>query len=304
MKKVYISIVDFHGKENTQECLDSLEKVKTHDFSLRVVIINTAENIPYSLHKKEYKNFSLEILDFHKNLGFAGGQNKGIQHALSRGANYVIVLNNDTVVKPDFVEQLIAVAQKENDIGIVSPKIYFAKGFEYHHDRYKKEELGKIIWYAGGIFDWKNVIGHHRGVDEVDNGQYDTISSVDFASGCCMLLKKEVIEKIGMFNEKYFLYYEDADLSERAKKNGFKNVYAPKSVIWHKNAGSVGGSGSGLQDYYIIRNRLFFAITYAPIRSKIAILKESLRLVKTGRPWQKKGVIDFYKGIIGIGSYR
>ena len=155
--------------------------------------------------------------------------------------------------------------------------------------------------------DGKNVLGHHRGVDEVDQGQYNKIEKTDFASGCCMLVRREVFEKaavpVGGFDERYYLYYEDADLSERAKLASFKILYAPKAILWHKNAGSAGGSGSSLQDYYITRNRLLFGMRYALLRSKIALLRESVGLLLNGRPWQNRGVIDFYLGRFGRGSY-
>ena len=152
--------------------------------------------------------------------------------------------------------------------------------------------------------DWNNVIGHHRGVDEIDRGQFDKTEETELATGCCMLLKKEVFEKVGMLDDKYFLYYEDADLSIRTKKKGFKIVYVSKSVIWHKNASSAGGSGSVLQDYYITRNRLLFGFRYSAIRAKFALLRESLALLINGRKWQKRGVLDFYLGKLGRGSYQ
>jgi len=164
--------------------------------------------------------------------------------------------------------------------------------------------LGKVFWYAGGEMDWKNVIGHHRGVDEVDHGQYDDISETGYVSGCCMLLTKKLLEKVGGFDKKYFLYYEDNDLSQRSKRKGFKILYAPKAVIWHKNAGSAGGSGSPLQDYYITRNRMLFGMRYAPLRSKVALVRESIRLLLSGRKWQKAGIADFYKRRFGKGSYK
>lgn len=152
--------------------------------------------------------------------------------------------------------------------------------------------------------DWKNVLGRHRGVDEVDSGQFDTTEETDFATGCCMLFSSAGIQKIGLFDEKYFLYYEDSDLNERMKRRNFKILYAPKAVLWHKNAGSTGGSGSTLHDYYISRNRMLFGMRYAPWRSKFALFKESIRLLARGRVWQKAGIRDYYKGRFGKGSYR
>ena len=191
----------------------------------------------------------------------------------------------------------------KDSVGIVAPLIYFEKGYEFHKERYKEDELGKVIWYAGGEIDWDNVLAKHRGVDEIDIGQYSQVSETEFASGCAFLISAEVIKNLGMFDEKYFLYYEDSDLSMRIRRKGYKIYFNPKSLVWHKNASSAGGSGSTLQDYYITRNRLLFALKYAPIRSKIAVLRESMALMFGGRKWQKRAVIDFYSGKFGKGSY-
>ncbi len=302
MKTIYITIVDYHGKENTIECLESLEKMDTQDIALHVVIINNAEQGDISIEKK-YKNFSIHIFNPHTNLGFSGGHNMGIEYSLKSGADAVLILNNDTIVHSNLIKELIVPLDHDKNVGIVSPKIYFAKGYEFHKDRYKEDELGKVFWYAGGIMDWKNVIGHHRGVDEVDMGQYNTVESTDFASGCCLLVTREVFERVGIFNELYFLYYEDTDLSERVKRAGFIIQYIPQALLWHKNAASAGGSGSQLQDYFITRNRLLFGMKYAPVRSKIALLKESITILGKGREWQKKGVKDFYERKFGKGSF-
>jgi len=151
--------------------------------------------------------------------------------------------------------------------------------------------------------DWKNVLASHVGVDEVDHGQFERLEKTDFASGCCEMIKREVFEKIGLFDEKYFLYYEDNDLSQRAKKAGFGIYYQPKSILWHMNAGSTGGSGSQLQDYYITRNRLLFGFKYTSSKTKLALIRESFRIMLNGRPAQKRGALDFYLGKFGKGSY-
>jgi len=111
-----------------------------------------------------------------------------------------------------------------------------------------------------------------------------------------------MFQKIGLFDKKYFLYFEDVDLSLRVKKAGFKVIFCPKAKIWHLNSGS-SGSGSSLHDYFITRNRLLFGMKYASLRSKIALIKESLELLKNGRKWQKIGVRDFYFRRYGKGSW-
>ncbi|OGH10224.1 MAG: hypothetical protein A2152_00940 [Candidatus Levybacteria bacterium RBG_16_35_6] len=147
------------------------------------------------------------------------------------------------------------------------------------------------------------MIVSHRGVDLVDNGQFDKIEETSFATGCCMLIKKEVLNEVGSFDEKYFLYYEDTDLSQRARMGGYKIIYQPKAVLWHENAGSTGGSGSIMQDYFISRNRILFGFKYAPLRTKLALVKESFSILLKGRANQKKGVRDFYLRHFGKGIY-
>ena len=303
MKKVFISIVNFNGNKNTLECLRSIDNLNITDLNLNVVVIDNASKVKLDLEENFLKNVSLKIILNSKNIGFSGGQNLGIDYALSKAADYIVILNNDTILSKDLVYKLLSVFDSDSSVGIVSPKIYFAKGFEFHKDRYKKEDLGRVLWYAGGNMDWENVIGKHTGVDEVDKGQYEKTKEIDFSSGCCMMVKREIFEKVGKLDERYFLYYEDNDFSQRVKKAGYKIMYQPKTMLWHKNAGSAGGSGSSLQDYYITRNRLMFGLKYASFKTKLALLKESARLLITGRHWQKKGISDFYLRRFGQGSY-
>lgn len=304
MRNVFISILNFNGNSNTLDCVESLRKIDASGFKLTILVVDNGSSEKLSLLNELSQKIKLKIIINGKNLGFSGGHNMGIKYAMENGADYIVILNNDTYVHKNFLKELLEVAESDNEIGILSPKIYFAPGFEFHKDRYGKEEMGKVFWYAGGEMDWDNVIGHHRGVDEIDKGQFDKVEETELATGCCMLIKKEVISRIGTFDKKYFLYYEDADLVMRAKRSGFKIVYVPRSVIWHKNAGSVGGSGSVLQDYFITRNRLIFGFRFAPVRSRLALLRESLNLVSKGRRWQKQGALDFYLRRLGKGSYK
>jgi GT2 family glycosyltransferase len=299
---IAIVILNWNGKENTKECLASLSKIDTDSYRITTIVVDNAstDGSKETIEKAYPEVF---VLQNEENLGFSEGNNVGIMYALSQNVDAVIVLNNDTFVDKKFLTFLVSSAFSDTAIGIVAPKIYFAKGFEFHKDRYSAHERGKVFWYAGGSMDWDNIIGSHRGVDEVDCGQYDKKEQTEFASGCCFLIKAEVLKKVGMFDKKYFLYYEDTDLCMRVKKSGYTIWYEPDSVVWHKNAGSAGGSGSTLQDYYITRNRLLFGMRYAPLRAKIALLREGIGLLTKGRTWQKKAVIDFLTGKLGKGSY-
>jgi hypothetical protein len=103
-------------------------------------------------------------------------------------------------------------------------------------------------------------------------------------------------------DEKFFLYWEDIDLCERTARAGYKNVYTPETVMWHKVSASAGGSGGETNDYYITRNRLYFGMKYSSFRTRFALLRDSVRTLFIGRKWQKRGVIDFYIGNLGRGS--
>jgi GT2 family glycosyltransferase len=302
MKKIFVVSVDYNSHEETHNCLASLKTLDTPNIDLHIVVVDNASKTPLELKTAEKKEKTV-LLRNEINLGFSGGNNIGIQYAMSHGADYVLLINNDTYADKNILVELRKVLDEDRLAGLVSPKIYFAKGYEYHKERYKKDELGKVLWYAGGFIDWNNVVPVHRGVDEVDNGQYDTKEEVTFASGCCMLIKREVLEKIKGFDDRYFLYFEDADLNQRVRQLGYKTFYNPKAIIWHVSAAS-SGIGSALHDYFLTRNRLLFGFTYATLRTKFALLRESLRLLIFGREWQKTGIRDYCLGKFGKGSYK
>jgi GT2 family glycosyltransferase len=304
MKKIFVSILNFNGEKDTIECLRSLSNLRRSSFELRIIVIDNASSRRIILDKDLTSKIDIKLIKNQTNLGFSGGHNIAIKYALENGADYILILNNDTYVDKDFLTNLLKVGESDDSVGILVPKIYFAPGFEFHKNRYAKKEIGKVLWYAGGEIDWANIIGHHRGVDEVDRGQFDKIQETELATGCCMLIKRKVFEKVGNFDDKYFLYYEDTNLTMRAEKNNFRIIYVPESVIWHKNAESSGGSGSTLQDYYITRNRLLFGFRFAPIGSKLALLRESMRLLFSGRKWQRRGVLDYYLRNFGKGSFK
>lgn len=304
MLKIAIVILNWNGHEDTLECLDSVGELRVIDFELRVIVVDNASTDDSEQILKGHKlsKGKYEFIVNDENLGFAGGNNVGIRHAIKHESDYVLVLNNDTIVHKNLVVQLIKAAESNMDAALCSPKIYFAKGYEFHKKRYKREELGKVIWYAGGDMDWNNVYGNNHGLDEVDNGQFNMLRETDFASGSCVLIRTGAIKGKSIFDEKYFLYFEDTDLSMRLRADGWKVMYVPKSKLWHKVARS-SAIGGELNDYFIIRNRLLFGMRYAPRRAKAALLREGLKLLLVGRKWQKRGVFDFLIGRYGKGSW-
>ena len=332
MKKIAIIIVNWNGWKDTIECLESISQLSIVNCQLSIVVVdnasidNSVEKINEFLEKHSHKLVrrpdklikkkedrgrqirlnsrmpTLRLIKNRVNLGFAEGNNVGIKKALDWGVDYVMLLNNDTLVDKNLVDSLFKVMEEDKKISILGPKIYFAPGCEFHRDRYKKEEQGKVIWYGGGKIDWNNVYCSHRGVDEVDTGQYSKQEKTDFISGCCMMIRKEVFDKIGFLDKKYFLYLEDVDFCLRARQTGFKIIYAPKAHLWHKNAASSEKPGSKVHLYYQTRNRLYFGLKYAPISSKLALFRESVKFI-INNGIKRKACFDFYSGKLGYEKF-
>ena len=304
--KASVIIASWNRKKDTLETLESLVRSTIHDFQLEIVVVEngSTDGSVAALRKFQITNskFQMKIIENKENLGFAEGNNIGMRYALSHGADFIILLNDDTIVDRNLIFQLVKAAQVYGKAGIISPKIYFAKGYEFHKDRYQKQDLGHVIWSAGGDIDWDNVYASNHGVDEVDCGLFDNVREFDFATGCCALIKRKVLEKVGLFDPKYFAYFEDADLAQRVKKAGWQVLFFPDAHLWHKVSQS-SGIGSDLNDYFITRNRMLFGLRYAKLRTKMALIRESLRLLVTGRKWQKIGIKDFYLCKFGRGSW-
>lgn len=189
---------------------------------------------------------SLLFLKNDKNYGFAGGNNIAIRFAMQKiNPNYVLLLNNDTVVDNKFLHELIGVAEKEEKIGFIGPKIYY----------YTPDEISNIINFAGGELNKNTFQPHPIGVDQLDNGRFDVEKKVDYVEGSCLLIKNELITDIGLFDPEYFTYWEEIDWCFRGQKAGYESVYAPKAIIWHKGRASDLSANS---IYYMIKNRFMF----------------------------------------------
>lgn len=303
--KVGIIILTINALKMTQELLRDVAKLNTKGIEAKCVVVDndSKDGTQKVLKDWKLKNMDYKFIEAGKNLGFAGGNNLGIKDALKSGCSYVILINNDLVLSKDLVTKLVEFMDQNPDIGMASPKMYFAKGYEFHKERYSKEEIGKVFWYAGGIIDWNNILSAHRGVDEVDIGQYNQVWQTDFVNGACVIIRREVFDEIGFLDSSLFLYWEDADFSQRAKKAGFKVVYFPDTCVWHKVSTSTGGSGSSSNDYFLVRNRFYFALRYARFRVKMSVLRDTFRLALVGRPWQRKGAIDALLGVKGMGAW-
>lgn len=294
MQIISIVIVNWNGYQDTLRCLDSIQRMTVPiGYTLRTIVVdNGSTNASADRISKAHSWVTLITLP--KNLGFTGGNNVGMKYAMEYGSDFVWLLNNDTLV--DLAAAKLVEAFADSSVGIAGSKIYFAPGHEYHADRYEKNEIGRVFWYAGGRIDWQNMYASHHGVDEVDRGQYDTLVDTPFVTGCSMMIHRSVIETIGYLDDKFYLYLEDLDYSLRAHAHGFRIVYEPKSVLWHVNAGSSGGAGNPLHEYYITRNRLLVGMRYAPIRTKVALIKEAISFLLHGSNIKKQAIGDALRG--------
>lgn len=305
MTKIAIVVLNWNQPKLTIDTVNSLLKIKSFNFKYQIFIVdNNSSDNSYDTFKTKYgKNPIIKLIQTGSNLGYVGN-NVGIKKALDDKFNYVLLINNDVIVDPNFLKELLTGANQGYDI--VGPKIYFAPGYEYHSNWYSPNEIGKVIWSAGGQIDWDNIYGSNLGVDQVDKGQFDhNNNQVDFLTGCCLLIKSNVFKKIGLLNEKYFMYLEDVDFCQRAKKEKIKMTYVYKSKIWHVNSGS-SKSGGNLHDYFITRNRLIFGFKYARIRTKLALIKESFFQLISPKStvWKKRGIVDFYIKKFNKGSWQ
>ena len=290
MKHVSILIVAYNSQKRTNQCLRSLQEIIHSSFDYTVLVIDNGSQEPFTL-SRDFNEKKFQVVRSDANLGFTGGNNLGLHTAIERfNSDYVLLLNNDTTVDPNFLELLFQVAEEDPTAGLVSPKIYFTKGMEFHSASYKRSDLGKVLWYAGGSIDWEHLAAFHRGVDEVDRGQFSEQTESDFATGCCVLIRREILEKVGYLDKKYFLYLEDVDLSVRAKQFGYGIRYCDNALVWHDNAGSSGGSGSNFHIYYQLRNRLFFFFQYGSLRTRINVIRLFVEKALKGSPFERQAL--------------
>ncbi len=295
-QSVFAIIVNWNGIADTLNCLESLSNINNAYANLTVLVVdNGSTNDSVAQIHKKYPDVA--VLETGENLGFTGGNNVGFDYALSHNADFIWMLNNDTMVQ----NEVLSFVKNFDDpkVGACGSKIYFAKGHEYHFDRYTDSERGSVLWYAGGIMDWNNIFASHRGVDEVDKGQYDESEVTPFITGCSFIVRADVVRKVGKLDDAYYLYLEDLDWSLRIQKAGYKTLYVPSSTLWHVNAGSSGKPGNPTHEYYFTRNRLLLGFRYASARTKFALVREAVRFFFGSSAIRRKAVTDALLGKFG-----
>ncbi|MDQ7063500.1 MAG: glycosyltransferase family 2 protein [candidate division KSB1 bacterium] len=245
--RVFILLVNWNGKADTLACLESLQQVNYANKTI-VVVDNGSSDGSVEAIRRRFPEVRL-IRNEH-NERFARANNQSMQLALQEGADYVLLLNNDTLVDAEFLRHLVNRAESDPAIGMVGGKIYYA-------------EPADRLWFVGGGVDlWRGRIWHH-GLRQEDRGQFDQPRDVDYITGCCVLVRRACIETIGLLDESYYIYGEDVDWSFRARQAGFRLVYEPKAKIWHKISSSSGGPRTpegltGFKVFHKVRSMLKF----------------------------------------------
>lgn len=220
-KKVLAVVLTRNNYVDTKECIKSILLGTLCPFGI-VIIDNGSQDGSIERLKADFANNpSVYFILNSKNFGFAAGVNIGIRFALEREADYVFLLNNDAVVDVECIENMCIAMEEFPDVGVVGPRIF------YYRDPEK-------IWHGGGYFSRikTGVVIPEKG--EFADKCYEKSRQVTFLTGCAMLVKREVFEKIGLFDEDYFLYEEDLDFCLRASRAGFKLLYVPSAKVWHK----------------------------------------------------------------------
>ena len=288
-KLLSIITINYNGLKDTCELIDTLP---LNDETIEVIVVDNASTQDEATElEKRYP--LIIVIRSDKNLGFAGGNNLGIQAAHGK---YLFFLNNDTLLpQPSSLSLLINRLASSDQIGMVCPKIKFSWGD--HRIQYAGyTPLSKITLRNKSI-----------GFGEQDNGQYDTPHPTPYAHGAAMMVKREIIEKVGMMPECYFLYYEELDWSMMIRRAGYEIWYEPACTIFHKESQTT-GQMSPLKTYYIIRNRLLFAqrnidgsekyLTYIYLICIVAVRDVLKYLCKGQINMAKavmKGIKDFFK---------
>jgi hypothetical protein len=239
---VVIILVNWNSSRDTLECVDSIMESSYNNFKIIVVDNGSVDDSVARLKDRENE---YQLILSRENTGFTGGNNLGMESAMHMGADYVFLLNNDTLIEKSAIEKLVFAAQNDMSAGVVTPKIYF------HPDRH-------LIWAAGSSYNQGRLMAKNLGYKFDDRPEYNQRKYLDYAVGCALLIRRDVIESIGMLTEDYFATWEDVDFGLKVNLKGYKVLYEPSSIVWHKESVSAGGADNPQYVYYQTRSAFVF----------------------------------------------
>lgn len=241
-KEISIILVNYNGKEYNEQCIESLFESTISDRIQIVVVDNaSADGSLEALERRFARDDRVHLIALDKNYGFSKANNEGIRWSIKQGIEYFLLLNNDTEVETYTLENMLNCHLQTK--GIVVPKVLYA-------------DRRDTIWCAGGDFTPVIRKAVQRGLNRKDDGQFDESGACDFANGCVVFLSKEIVDRIGLLDERFFLYYEDTEYSMRASEQDVPIWYCADAVVYHKVNGSTKGNEKPANAYYITRNWL------------------------------------------------
>jgi hypothetical protein len=267
---VGVVVLNWNNPLDTEACLASVARL---DYPNRHIIVVDNGSTDDSVARIRRSHPGVELLETGANLGYGEGNNVGIRRALERGAEFVLLLNNDTEVAPSMLSGLVAVAAADPRIGMAGPLVYC-------------REPPHTLFAAGSFVEWGRGTIRHRGMFEPPEAYADDLPRpVDFVAGCGVLVSRALIEACGVLEAKYYLNLEDVEWGVRARRHGFEVVYVPSAVMWHAVSGTL-GKASPANTYYMTRNTLLFFWENAPRGTRwLATACIVLRTLRTVAAW-------------------
>ncbi|MBP9866138.1 MAG: glycosyltransferase family 2 protein [Candidatus Omnitrophica bacterium] len=295
--KAIIVILNWNLPVDTLECAESCRKQDYDNFEVMIVDNGSADD---SVQQFRSRFTDVEVIANPENLGYAGGNNVGMRQALAKGADFILLLNNDITLEPDCLRILIETALAHPEAGMLAPKVL------YYDDR-------TVINSLGTSMDWLRVRPYLGEYNQVDRGQFQSLLKKDILMGCGILIPRTTIDRIGLIDDKFFIFHEEADWCLRNLRSGSQNMVVPKAVIYHKESKTM-RKFSALTHYYSTRNFLYFTKRNASfinwLKTRVGFtyltLKNGLRmLVPTGSDNKKMerayflGIWDYMRGKMG-----
>lgn len=293
--RIAVIVLTYNGIADTLACLQSLAQMVYPGACYDVVVVDNAstDGTPAQV-RAAFPNTI--VIENKANLGFAAGNNVGLRYAQTHGYDYALLLNNDTEVAPDLLDRLVEAAESDERIAAVGPIIY------YH-------AAPNRIWSAGGSIDWQRGICRMRGEEE-DCGQYPA-RIVDFVTGCAMLIRITALSRIGLLDERFFMYFEETEWCVRASRAGYVCYFTPAARVWHKIPLNARFDREYLA-YYMTRNRLLFlratnagwrtwidALIVQDLRTYLSLCLRPKWRTRKGRIGMRLAWIDFWRGRFG-----
>ncbi len=279
-RSVWIVVLNWNGRADTLSCLVSLRAIATANTKILVVDNGSTDGSVAAIRAAFPE---IELIETGRNLGYAGGNNVGIERAISDGADYVLVLNNDTTCAPDLIDRLLEAAARHPRAGMFCPRILYLQD-------------PQRVWFDNARWNSGKLNFGFPGKDRLESELAAADHETDFACGAALFVRAEVIRQIGAFDARYFLVWEEADWCYRARKNGWASMVVSSAKIWHSVGASFGSEASPLRTYFSSRNQLLWLSRHGSLAERVrATVKAALAVVPrwgmeadASHPWLKR----------------